>query len=167
MASLDELASPFTLYYGAYSMYSTMVRTTFALRGPVRPDGRPEMTLNHRAVDISPNSAEHLSHSYLSNVNPNGLVPALVNDALFSKPLLESTNISWYLAEWYPQLLPGEHESEIRDLMGELHRIQAGVLTVGPGGKVVKLLLAKTRELLGQEDISEEYRVLLTDKEKQ
>lgn len=166
MAS-DKMSSPFTLYYGHYSMYSTIVRTTFALRGPVHPDGRPEMTLQPHVIDIGPNAAEQLSEIYLGTINPQGLVPALANDALFSKPIVESTAISWYIAEWYPQLLPAEHETEIRELVGELHQINAGILTMGPAGKVPRLLLAKTRALLGQDGISEEYGRLLKAKEEQ
>lgn len=148
-------------------MYSTYVRTTFALRGPVRPDGRPEMIIEPCVIDISPGNAEQLSTNYLSTINPNGLVPALANNVLFDKPMVESTNISWYIVEWYPQLLPTEHESEIRELLDELHQINAGILTMGPDGKVPRLLLDKTRSLLKQEDISGEYRELLTFKEKQ
>lgn len=148
-------------------MYSTIVRTTFALRGPVRLDGRPEMIIEPHVIDISPGNAEQLSSTYLSTINPNGLVPALANKVLFDKPMVESTNISWYIAEWYPQLLPAEQESEIRELVGELHQINAGILTMGPDGKVPRLLLEKTRALLKQEDISGDYRDLLTFKEKQ
>lgn len=147
-------------------MCSTLVRTTFALRGPPRPDGRPEMTLQPRAIDISPVKTEQLTEFYLTTINPNGLVPALANDALFSEPMLESAAISWYIADWYPQLLPAEHESEIRGLVSELHQINAGILTMGPGGKLSELLLAKTRELLGQEGLSKEYRQLLEAKQK-
>ncbi|CAN8099781.1 unnamed protein product [Discula destructiva] len=148
-------------------MYSIIVRTTFALRGPPRADGRPEMTMQPHVVDISPDAAEQLHENYLSGINPIGLVPALANDVLFSKPMVESTNISWYIADWYPRLLPAEHEAEIRELVGELHQINAGLLTMGVNGKVIGLLLAKTRELLGQEGISEEYRELLRKKEEQ
>lgn len=148
-------------------MYSTIVRTTFALRGPVRSDGRPEMIIEPSVIDISPGITEQLSSNYLCNINPNGLVPALANKVLFTNPMVESTNISWYIAEWYPQLLPAEHESEIREFVGELHQINAGVLTMGPGGKVIPLLLEKTRTLLKQEDITGEYRDLLVSKEKQ
>lgn len=162
----NNLSSPFTLYYGAYSMYSTIVRTTFALRGPPRPDGRPEMDLRLHAVDISPAATENLSESYLGAVNPDGLVPALANDALFPRPMLESTTISWYVADWYPRLLPAGREGEIRGLVGELHRINAGILTMGPEGRVPRLLLAKARELLGREGLSEEYRQLLERKVK-
>lgn len=148
-------------------MYSTIVRTTFALRGPVRPDGRPEMIIEPSVIDISPGKTEQLSSDYLCNINPNGLVPALANKVLFTNPMVESTKISWYIAEWYPQLLPTEHESEIRELVGELHQINAGVLTMGPSGKVMPLLLEKTRALLKQEDVAGEYRDLLLAKEKQ
>lgn len=167
VAPRDKLSLPFTLYYGTYSMYSTIVRTTLALRGPVRSDGRPEMTIEPHAIDITPGGAEQLSDTYLRTINPNGMVPALANTSLFSQSLVESTSISWYIAEWYPQLLPVEHENEIRELVGEMHQINAGVLTMGPGGQVFRLLLAKTRELVRQEGISEEYRRLLTMKEQQ
>lgn len=118
-------------------------------------------------VDIYPGATEQLSEAYLTTISPNATVPVLVNPALLAGPLIESTDISWYIAAWYPRLLPAEHESQIRELVRELHQINAGLLTMGVDGKYWDLLLAKTRELLGQEDISEAYRKLLKGKETQ
>ena len=158
-----NLSSPFTLYYATYSICATMVRLTFAFRGPPK-SSNPDMTFQIYAIDISPEKAEQLSEFYLCKVNPNGQVPTLANDELLEKPMPQSLDISYYLCDWYPRLLPKEHEVVIRQLLKELHEINFGVLTFGVGSKHPGKLLARVKELLGQEGIPEQYQKALERK---
>lgn len=165
MASPDYTA-PFTLYYGPLSCFSTMVRTTFALRGPPRA-GRPEMQITKHTISITPDNPEHLSEFYLTKVNPKGSVPALGNGALLGPmPMPESRDISLFLAEWYPSLLPEAHRDAIAAVLDELQPINIGVLTFGPANTNPDRYLATMKETLARADISEEYRRALETKAK-
>lgn len=164
--ALPDYSSPFTLYYGTFSLFSTMVRTTFALRGAPR-DGRPGMQITKHPVAIGGDNPEQLSEFYLTKVNPKGSVPALANTTLLGPmPMAESRDISLYIAEWYPSLLPEEHRDAILDLLAENGAINFTVLTFGPANKTPDMYLAKAKEILTQPDISDEYRQALEVKAK-
>ncbi|ETS87868.1 hypothetical protein PFICI_01696 [Pestalotiopsis fici W106-1] len=158
-------SSPFCLYYATYSICATMVRTTFAMRGPPR-EGLPDMDMRFQLVDISPENPEQLSEDFLCKVNRDGQVPVLTNEQHLTEPMPESVDISYYICDWYPQLLPKEHEAVIRSLVQELHQINYGVLTFGPGSRHPTRLVAKVEELLEQPGLSESYRSALERKAK-
>ncbi|KAF3767945.1 hypothetical protein M406DRAFT_355772 [Cryphonectria parasitica EP155] len=165
MASTDYSA-PFTLYYGYYSVFSTMVRLTFALRGAPRPD-RPEMTLHKQPISISPAEPEQLSEEYMTKINPKGQVPVLANEVLLGpKPMPESADIAYYMSEWYPSLLPKEHEATIRELVGEVYKISMPVLTFPLDTKNPAKFMDKVKELLAKPDLSDTHRQALEAKAK-
>lgn len=149
--------SPFVLYYYTYSLNAIMVRFTIEMRGTPR-SGRPNMEMQFKLVDIGPDSAEQLSEHYLCNINSKGKVPTLANDKLLSKPMPESVDISWFLCDWYPSLLPSEHETKIRQLVTELHEINYPILTFGTESKYPQKIRQKVEDLLSQPSISNEYR---------
>lgn len=161
--STRKLSTPFTLYEADYSICAITVRITHAMRGEPRPD-YPDMNWLTKTISISPENPEQLSEFYLCKVNTLGQVPVLVNDALLPSPIPDSVSITWYLCEWYPDLLPPQHAKKIKELIHELHQINIGALTTGGSSKYPTELLAKARELLQQNDISNTYKSVLENK---
>lgn len=159
----SNLTAPFTLYYAAYSICATMVRMTYALRGEPE-EGRPDMTLQLEEINISPQNPEQLTEFYLCKVNPDGQVPVLANDDLLPKPMPESVDITWYLCDWYPSLIPAEHRTIIQEMIKELHEINYGVLTFGSGSEHPLRLEDKIQQILDQGNISAEYGSALEHK---
>ncbi|KAI1143260.1 hypothetical protein F5Y05DRAFT_368032 [Hypoxylon sp. FL0543] len=159
MASKD-LSAPFTLYAATYSICSLMVLMTYEMRGTPR-EGRPEMKLARKFIDISIHAREQLSEFFLLKVNPKGTVPVLVNERLLEKPIAESVDISYYIADWYPTLLPPQHEQVIKELIFELHEISYKLLTFGTKTKYPHLNRDWLLEQAKRTDISDEYRKAL------
>ncbi|KAI0833932.1 hypothetical protein F5Y06DRAFT_280223 [Hypoxylon sp. FL0890] len=159
MASKD-LSAPFTLYAATYSSCSLMVLMTYEMRGAPR-EGRPEMKLERKFIDISRKGGEQLSEFFLLKVNPKGQVPVLVNEKLLEKPLTESVDISYYIADWYPSLLPPQHEQVIRELVDEMHEISYKLLTFGTETKLPQLSRNWLLEQAKRTDISTEYKKAL------
>ncbi|KAI2473607.1 hypothetical protein F4781DRAFT_419384 [Annulohypoxylon bovei var. microspora] len=159
MASKD-LSTPFTLYTYTYSICALMVQMTYEMRGTLR-EGRPDMKLEFKLTDISPRGREQLSEFYLLKVNPKGTVPVLVNEKVLDKPMAESVDISYYIADWYPTLLPPQHKQVIEELMHELHEISYKLLTFGTQTKYPNSAFDWMRGQIERTDISDEYRKAL------
>ncbi|KAI1209015.1 uncharacterized protein F4807DRAFT_107105 [Annulohypoxylon truncatum] len=159
MASQDYSA-PFTLYTYTCSICAIMVQMTYEMRGSPR-EGRPDLKLERKQVDIGPTGREQLSEFYLLKVNPKGTVPVLVNEKLLDKPMPESVDISYYIADWYPSLLPPQHKQVIHELMEELHQISYKLLTFGTRTKFPEVAVNWMRERINRTDISDEYRKAL------
>jgi glutathione S-transferase len=153
----------FTLYHAPYSVRSIMVRTAFAMKGAVR-DGKSDMTLEYSTVNITNDNPEQLNEKFLCKVNPKGAVPALVNEKLLPEPITECVDISYYICDLYPNLLPEEHESLIKEMLEELHKINFTILTFGPDSNHQAKLADHIRELLSQPSISKEYSEALSRK---
>lgn len=163
--SETDYTAPFTIHYGTFSLWSTMARLTFALRGSPLPS-RPEMTLHKTPLSIAPQNPEQLSEEYLTKINPKGQVPALVGPPalLPGGALADSEAISYFFADWYPSLLPKEHEAEIRELAANLRQVNLAILTFGVKIPLPPLFIAKIGTMLEQDDISAEYREALENK---
>ncbi|KAI1097134.1 hypothetical protein F4804DRAFT_328522 [Jackrogersella minutella] len=73
----------------------------------------------------------------------------------------ESVDISYYVADWYPSLLPPQHKQVIEELMNELHEISYRLLTFGTTPKYPHIALDWMREQINRANISEEYRKAL------
>ncbi|KAK6078949.1 hypothetical protein SCUP234_05875 [Seiridium cupressi] len=153
----------FTLYCTPYSIRSTMVRTMLAMKDAPR-DGRPDMIIHYKVVNISNDNPEQLNEHFLSKVNPKGKVPVLVNDTLLSEPMPETVDISYYICDWYPKLLPPKHETVIKELVAELHKINFTILSFGPESKNQAKLAEQAQKLLSQPNVSEEYAEALSNK---
>lgn len=153
----------FTLYHAPYSVRSIMVRTAFGMKGAVR-DGKSDMTLEYSTVNITNDNPEQLNEKFLCKVNPKGAVPALVNEKLLPEPITECVDISYYICDLYPNLLPEEHESLIKEMLDELHKINFTILTFGPDSNHQAKLADHIRELLSQPSISKEYSEALSRK---
>ncbi|KAI1461868.1 hypothetical protein F4805DRAFT_411221 [Annulohypoxylon moriforme] len=159
MASQD-FSAPFTLYTYTYSICALMVQMTYEMRGSPR-EGRPDLKLERKMVNIGPDGREQLSEFYLLKINPKGSVPVLVNEKLLDKPMPESVDISYYIADWYPSLLPPQHKQVIHELMDELHEISYRLLTFGTQTKFPSKALEWMQEQMRRTDISDEYRKAL------
>ncbi|KAF2769997.1 hypothetical protein EJ03DRAFT_343057 [Teratosphaeria nubilosa] len=109
------------LYHFDYSICSIMVRYAFALRGNAR-DTAHEIRLKEEPVDIV-KAKEQLSEHYLCDINANGEVPVLQPAASGEKPIPDSVEITKYLAGSYPTMIPTSHESQIKQMLSDLHGV--------------------------------------------
>lgn len=99
-------------------------------------------------------------------------VPALTGPTL-SAPLTDSVDISYWLCDHYPKLIPTDHESTIRDMFHKLHDIRIFALSArrdsippewqenGIPPTAIDALLARP-----DSEISPEYRQALENKRK-
>jgi glutathione S-transferase len=83
-------------------------------------------------------------------------VPALTS-ASFASPLAESYDISKWLCEKQPELIPEEHRERIQSLLEKLYSFHAKTLTIGPNEKKHGIP-NKAAELLEQKDLTEAHR---------
>lgn len=119
------------------------------------------MDWHTRVVSISSANPEQLEEHFLCEVNRDGQVPVLTNKNLLAQPMPESVEISLYISEWYPSLLPPSHKKDIRQLIEELHDINYGVLTFGTGSRHPTILLQRVEDLMKAPDTSARYRKAL------
>lgn len=163
--------APYTLYYFPFSSFSSMVRYAIALQG--EPSNEP-MEIQQKNVNL--HKAEHLQEWYLTEINQKGQVrstksitwhhdqqlqvPVLASPELV-KPITESLKITLHVAQFYPSLLPPQHEATILKLLDELHAIQPLSLSIPPheinegSGDIPNPMI---EELLLNDDISPKYR---------
>ncbi|KAL3446404.1 hypothetical protein BJX65DRAFT_279528 [Aspergillus insuetus] len=148
-----------TLYHHPYSICSIMVRQTIAIRGEAI-DADSEAHITEQVVEIF--KEEQFSEHFLTEINPLGQVPVLVSDAL-EKPIADSLEITHYLAQRYPSLIPASHKKKITDLLHDLHALNYFSLSF-PGREHVAEGLKQCvfKRLAG--DISPRYRDALTFK---
>lgn len=89
-------------------------------------------------------------------------VPVLTSEA-FEKPLPDSLNITFYIAERYPSLIPAELQDTIKEQLLELHDLNYFSLSFGARPhQAEKLLIAVDERLKG--DLSDKYRGALEHK---
>lgn len=86
-------------------------------------------------------------------------VPVLTSEAL-DRPLPDSLDITFYIAERYPRLLPEAHEQKIKGLLQELHALNYFSLSFGAQPQVAENMLAALDKRL-KGNISEWYRETL------
>ncbi|KAI1382393.1 hypothetical protein F4677DRAFT_401821 [Hypoxylon crocopeplum] len=161
--AIKDLESPFTLYTATYSICAIMVQMTYEMRGTPR-QGYPDMKLERKVINISPHVREQLNEFYLLNISPNGVVPVLVNDKVLDKPMPESVDISFYISDWHPSLLPPQHKQVIEELVHELHDISYKLLTFGTKTKYPSMNIDYIRGQIKRTDISTAYRKALEHK---
>ncbi|KAI9904054.1 hypothetical protein N3K66_000583 [Trichothecium roseum] len=117
----------FTLHYFPFSLYSLMARFGFVLGEELNPATAPRVEI--RFVDRQ--NTENLSEDYLVNVNPKGSVPSLTSPSLPSA-LTDSRDISTWLCDKQPELLPEEHKENIVRLVDMLYDFHAMALMISP-----------------------------------
>jgi hypothetical protein len=146
----------YTLYWHPYSISALMVRYTVETRGPPK-DGEPDWTVETKVVNIF--AGEQISEHFLCDVNPKGQVristsncaenpdssltmypprllltlraqvPVLTNPDILPKPLADSQDITLYITERFPRLLPRDLQDEILKGLAHLHEINYFTLT--------------------------------------
>ena len=89
-------------------------------------------------------------------------VPVLV--APPAAPLADSLAITYYLAQFYPMLIPAAYKSEIRELLEELHTLNFFTLSFSNRPQPAQALKNAAHNLLARKDISEPYRDALNYK---
>jgi glutathione S-transferase len=134
----------YRLYFFPYSICSIMVRYTLALRGPAGNEA-DVMVVQEEEVDITADA--QLTELFLCEVNAKGQVhqsqsstktlgkltsltqvPVLTSPVL-PTPLADSLDITKYLIQQYPSLVPEAYKEQILDLLEKLHQISYFSLT--------------------------------------
>jgi glutathione S-transferase len=140
---MATVSSTHILYHFQFSIRSLFVRYAYALRGPAA-DPNAEIRFEEQHIDLRPPSFDQLSERFICDINPSGEVPVLISKQ-DGHILPDSRNITFKIAEHYPQLIPEEHVATIRRLLGELHAIDFYSLTftgkyMFPCGTIATLL---------------------------
>ncbi|KAH9898826.1 hypothetical protein F4778DRAFT_771816 [Xylariomycetidae sp. FL2044] len=159
---VDLSDAEYLLYSAPFSLYSMMARHT-AVLGPTTSDARPPKTISLELVNNKAN--DNLKEDYL-RVNPKGQVPAMAGNVL-DQPLTDSISISLYLAEkHYPAMLPAEHATAIRDLLGRIHAVPGPAFSnKSPTAEMRQHVPSPAEKILLQgKDLSPEYRRALEAK---
>lgn len=86
-------------------------------------------------------------------------VPVLTHHVALPKPIQDSLDITLYIAERYPDLMPQSHKDEIIHLLQELHSINYFSLSFSGKPEIANAVLRDpVLQLLERPDISERYR---------
>ncbi|RFU75034.1 thioredoxin [Trichoderma arundinaceum] len=142
----------YTLQYFPFSLYSLMVRFALVLGKRLNPENAPKVEI--KLVNL--HREENYSEQYLTLVNSRGQVPALTSPAL-PAPMTESYDISKWLCEKQPELVPEQHREEIQTIMDKLYSFHAKALTAGPEEKKHGIP-NQAAELLEKKDLTEGHR---------
>jgi glutathione S-transferase len=159
---MATVSSTHILYHFQFSIRSLFVRYAYALRGRAA-DLNAEIRLEEQHVHLRPPNFDQLAERFICDINPSGEVPVLVSKQ-DGHILPDSRNITFKIAEYYPQLMPEEHSATIRRLLAELHAIDFYSLTftgkyMFPCGTIATLL-----ERRNSPETSDRYREALDRK---
>jgi glutathione S-transferase len=140
---MATVSSTHILYHFQFSIRSLFVRYAYAIRGPAA-DPNAEIHLEEQHIDLRPPSFDQLAERFICDINPSGEVPVLVSKQ-DEQIIPDSRNITFKIAEYYPQLMPEGHAATIRRLLAELHAIDYYSLTftgkyMFPCGTIATLL---------------------------
>lgn len=89
-------------------------------------------------------------------------VPVLVN--LQDGTIIpDSLELTYYLAKWFPDLVPDVHAEKIKSGLQRIHALPYFTLSFGghPAQHLPMQTMEDMRKLLAQDDLSEEYRKVL------
>ncbi|KAK7960708.1 hypothetical protein PG996_011350 [Apiospora saccharicola] len=154
-----------TLYCYPFSLYSIMVRYLIQLAkrsGESHDETSSALHIREQALDLDHD--ENIAEWYLLNMNRKGQVPAMTVEGR-AAPITDSLDISYWLCDMFPHLLPQQHEATIRRLLRDLHAIEGISITIrrreGPEEDLIDPCVDKA---LARDDISPEYRQALEAK---
>ncbi|KIV86884.1 hypothetical protein PV11_02466 [Exophiala sideris] len=154
----DGQTSNYVLYYNQYSVCSLMVLYTLALKGDPKSPGN-EINVQTKVVDIF--HQEQLDEHFLCNINDHGQVPVLAHDSKLDRPIADSLEITYWLAARYSQLIPAEHEHEIRQYLKDLHALNYFSLSFPGRDEVAQGFENGVNRRLANPNISDQYRKAL------
>ncbi|KIX95926.1 uncharacterized protein Z520_08181 [Fonsecaea multimorphosa CBS 102226] len=150
---------PYQLYYNPFSICSLMVLYTLRVKGkPKSPADAVDP--EERFIDIY--TGEQMTEEYLEK-HPKGTVPALLAPSLGVK-LTDSTDITQYLCDRYPSLVPPAHKQTIESLLEELHEISYVTISFKPEDRRVEGVMEAVQEIMARPDTSPRYREMLQRK---
>jgi glutathione S-transferase len=90
-------------------------------------------------------------------------VPVLVSNVL-AKPIADSLEITHFLAERYPSLIPSSHKDQVTALLKDLHALNYFSLSFPGREHVAEEFKQSVFKRLAHDDISPRYRDALTFK---
>lgn len=149
MASPDAV---YTLYYFPFSLYSIMVRFGFEIAASLDPQTSPKYQLKL----LNLHEDEEVSEVYLTEVNSKGQVPALTSPSL-PAPITDSRDISKWLCDQQPLLVPAEHRETIDRLIEALYAFHAMAVSI-PEKDRIHGVPNVAAAMLERSDISEKHR---------
>ncbi|KAK8091714.1 hypothetical protein PG997_002075 [Apiospora hydei] len=118
-----------------------------------------ELRIREQILDLDHD--ENIAEWYLLNVNRKGQVPAMTVEGAVA-PITDSLDISFWLCDMFPQLLPPQHEATIRRLLRDLHAIEGISITIRRReGPEEDLIDPCVDNMLARDDIGPEYRQAL------
>ncbi|KAH8698730.1 hypothetical protein BGW36DRAFT_426422 [Talaromyces proteolyticus] len=153
MAQSGQSEEPYVLYRNTWSIRSLMIRLT--LISTEEHPQQPNITIKQKEVDII--HGEQLDEWFLCHINRKGQVPVLTHPIMFSEPVRESVDISYYLCQFYPELLPIDYRDQIKSLLHALHRLNFHVITFAKRPERAAGLIKTTQERLSRSYNSEDY----------
>ncbi|KAF9885394.1 hypothetical protein FE257_013012 [Aspergillus nanangensis] len=137
-----------------------MVRHTIAIRGQAK-DAGSEIPVNEEILNLF--NKEQISEHFLCDVNPEGQVPVLASAEL-KRPIADSLEITFFLAEHYPSLIPDSHREQIVSLLKDLHSLNYFSLSFTGRAGVADMFKKSVLDRLNTPGISRRYRDALTFK---
>lgn len=181
MSNGNGSPTAYTLYHNYYSICSIMMRYLVRIRGEPKDDASA-MDIEARNVDIF--SEEQFSEEYLCRINPHGQVsvpderifidlvlkivelkvPVLGSPVAFSFPVNQTSQISTYVSERHPNLLPPAHAAEITRLVNKMHELNFFTLSFRGSPKLASGFADAALRRLQDDTISDEYRKALEHK---
>ena len=85
----------------------------------------------------------------------------LVNPTLMEAPIPDSLKMTFYMASRYPDLIPSEHEAQIRQLLIDLHALNYFSLSFPGRAHIAQGFADAVSRRLEDPDISDRYRKAL------
>ncbi|KAK9419691.1 hypothetical protein SUNI508_07177 [Seiridium unicorne] len=144
-----------TLYIFPFSLYSIIARFAATL-GAYTDQSNTSIVIEHRLVNV--HRDENIDEPYLLGLNPKGQIPTMTVEGL-SSPIADSLDISYWICQIYPKLLPEKHQSKIQSLLSQLHSIEALSLSAArPEHEKEDVVNPACDNALARTDISEPYR---------
>lgn len=154
----DAGTGVYELYYNQYSICSLMVLLTLRWKGEPESLEKAVDPLE-RELDIY--DGEQLREEYLAK-NWKGQVPCLLGPGSIKSD--DSLDITFYLAQVYPRLIPTANSDTITSLLKELHQIWFVSLSFraedGRGAEIVE----RVKRLQNDVQSSSHYKAALQKK---
>ncbi|KAL2209033.1 hypothetical protein CC79DRAFT_1332255 [Sarocladium strictum] len=129
-----------------------MVRFGFEIASSLDPETSPKYQIKL----LNLHEDEEVSEPYLTEVNSKGQVPSLTSPLLPAN-LTDSRDISNWLCEQQPLLVPAEHRVSINKLMDQLYAFHAMALSIPDKDRIYGVPNVAAA-MLERSDISEQHR---------
>ena len=88
----------------------------------------------------------------------------MANTAVLAKPIADSLDITWYVADRYPSLVPANHKDEIDRFLRDLHALNYFSLSFEGKPHAPAAMKAAILKLMADPKTSQQYRDALAYK---